>query len=287
MAIVQRLGYVSMGTRDLDEAVRLYSRVGRLAETERIGDTAFMTANRDHHWLRLHKAETEGVSRVGWDVGGPEGLAAACKVLDEWGLPYEEGKDPKNERVEHRVRFKDPGGMDIELFYGMYQRASSPDMHGIKISKLLHAGWASPNFYETLRFWREGMGFKLSDRVEEAAWFMHCGDRYHHGLLLQQMPVDKPVFGHLCFLVDSLDDLMRIRNHGLKSGAKLSRDILRHAPSGSVGVYFVDAARRHDFEFCYDHAQLPDDHQARILPATPEIGDIWRNDLPDPVTFVH
>ncbi|MGE3303866.1 MAG: VOC family protein, partial [Hyphomonadaceae bacterium] len=280
MAIVQRLGYVAMGAKDFEGTLELYSRVGRMSETERIGDTAFMTAGVDHHWLRIEKSDTDAVTRVGWDVGTPERLAQAMEVLDKWNLPYEEKKDPKNERVEHRIRFKDPGGMQNELFYGMYRRAAPPDMHGVKIKKLLHAGWATPNFYESLRFWREGMGFKLSDRVEEMAWFMHCGDMYHHGLLLQQMKVDRPTFGHLCFLVESLDDIMRIRNHGLRNGAKLSRDLLRHAPSGSVGIYFVDEARRHDFEYCYDHAQLPEDHVPRTLRATFEIGNVWMNELP-------
>ena len=173
--------------------------------------------------------------------------------------------------------------MNVELFYGMYQRATPPDLYGLQIKKLLHAGWATPNFHESLRFWQEGMGFRLSDRIEELAFFMHCDDRYHHGLLLMQTGVTKVQFGHLCFLVDSLDDVMRIRNNGLKLGAKVARDIMRHGPSGSVAVYFVDPKRHLDFEYCYDHMQCPDDHQPRVLRATQETADVWKADLPEPL----
>ena len=254
-----------------------------MTETERLGDTVFMTAGIDHHWLRIHKADVDSVTRVGWDVGTPERLAEACEVLNQWGLPFEEKRDPRNERVEHRVRFRDPGGMDVELFYGMYQRAAAPENHGINIRKLLHAGWATPNFQESLRFWREGMGFKLSDRIEETAWFMHCDDKYHHGLLLMNVGVDEAKFGHLCFLVDSLDDVMRLRDNGLKAGGKIAMDMMRHAPSGSVGVYFRDEARQHDFEYCFDHRQVADDHEPRTLRGVPETGNMWITHLPDPV----
>ena len=284
--IVERLGYMSLGVKNLEEAVTLYSRIGRLEETERRGRTAFMTAGVDHHWLRLEEGEADGVNRVAYEVDGPEALEAARDVLRQWNIDYDERKDPLNERVAHRLRFADPGGMPIELFYGMTQRPNEWSGQGIRIKKLLHAGWATPNIEEVARFYQEGLGFKLSDQIEDQALFLRAGDRYHHSLVLLGMNVDKARFGHFCFLVDTLDDVMRIRTNALRHGGKISMDLMRHGPSGSAAVYFRDAARMLDFEYCFDHAQIDDaTHRPRILQNTPEAGNVWERQLTDPITF--
>ncbi|MDP3172992.1 MAG: VOC family protein [Phenylobacterium sp.] len=283
MAIVEKLGYVTLGVNDLDKATEFYTRVGRLAEVERTDRTVFLTAGRDHHWLRLEKADVEGVQRVGYDVGSHENLLKAIEVLKAWNIPYDDRVRPNEDRVEHSIVFNDPGGMNIDLFYGMQQLAAAPDNHGVNIKKILHAGWNSPNFEETVRFWIDGLGFKISDQIEDASYFMRCGDRFHHSLLLIAGKGDKPQFNHLAFLVDSIDDVMLVRNNGLRAGATLRSDVLKHTPSGSIAVYFRDAPRGFDFEYCFEHAQLDDDHVPRRLNMKEGISDIWQAELPDPV----
>ncbi|MDP3491676.1 MAG: VOC family protein [Hyphomonadaceae bacterium] len=282
MAIVQRLGFITIGAKDLDEAAGLYSKVGRMVETGRDGSTAFLTGGTDHHWMRIEQSDIEEVKRVGYDVGNAKNMADAIQLLKDWKLAYEEVALPNGEYVQHRVRFTDPGGMSVDLFYGMDQLAKAPDNDGINIKKFLHAGWRSPNFDETFKFWTEGLGFKVSDQIEQNAFFMRCDDRYHHSLLLIRTNALTPEFGHICTLVDGIDDVMRIRNNGLKAGAKLRSDVMKHVPSGSVAVYFTDEKRKFDFEYCFEHAQLPDDHQHRVLPMKEAVGDVWQAEVRDP-----
>ncbi|MGE3866140.1 MAG: VOC family protein [Hyphomonadaceae bacterium] len=283
MAIIEQLGYVAIGVKDLDEAVDLYTHAGRMVEVERHGNTAFLTAGKEHHWLRLEQGDKDEQLRVGYDTGTLQNLRAAIEVLKKWKLPYEEVEKPNGEHVAHRVRFKDPGGMTVDLFYGMEQLPAAPNNHGVNIKKILHAGWRTPNTDETFKFWSEGLGFKVSDQIESGSWFMRCGDRYHHSLLLIRGQSDRPEFHHLCFLVDNIDDVMRIRNNGLRYGATLAKDVLKHTPSGSISVYFQDKVRNLEFEYCFDHAQLEDDHKPRVLSFQAGIGDLWKAELPDAV----
>jgi len=91
-------------------------------------------------------------------------------------------------------------------------------------------------------------------------------------------------FNHFCIQVGSLDDIMRARNNALRWGVELRDDLLRHAPSGSIGVYLKDKARGFAVEFCVGHPQLDNDtHRARILPAAAETRDVWLAPLSNPL----
>jgi hypothetical protein len=82
----------------------------------------------------------------------------------------------------------------------------------------------------------------------------------------------------MCILVPTLDDLMRARANVLALNIPLRNDLLRHAPSGSMGIYLRDEANNFVIEFCTEHGQITaDDHRPRVLPAVPETLDTWRS----------
>lgn len=279
MTCVKQLGYLAIGVKDLDDAVRYYSRIVRLDQTERLGRTAFMTGGREHHWLRLEEGTADGLKRIGYEVETEADLLAIRDRLQARNVAFTEGGDAKRERVQRWLRFADPGGMDIELYCGMYERGTAPVGAGIQFNKFLHAGWETPHWDETVAFYREVLGFEVSDWIGDTVGFLRAADRYHHSLVLIRSP--RKQFNHFCIDVASIDDVMRFRNNALKCGVELRDDLLRHAPSGSIGVYIKDAARGFAVEYCTGHPQLGDEHKPRLLPMTPETADIWRSPLPE------
>lgn len=281
MDVIARLGYLVIGTDDLAEAVDYYARFVRLDLTEQVGRTAFMTGGTEHHWVRIEEGNGQGLKRVGYEVVDGEAFEEIRRRLDKQGVAYQEGGDHRVDRVQHWLRFLDPGGSEVEVFEGMYERGVAPDHNGVTLEKFLHAGWAGPNFEQTVDFYQHTLGFKPSDWVEDRAGFFRCADRFHHSLVI--LRGDRPAFNHFCIQVASLDDVMRFRNNALRGGVPLRDDILRHAPSGSMSVYIKDVARGFAVEYCVNHPQLDDSHRARILPATPESRDVWQAPLPDRV----
>jgi 2,3-dihydroxy-p-cumate/2,3-dihydroxybenzoate 3,4-dioxygenase len=253
--------------------------VVRLDVTETIGSTAFMTGGLEHHWLRLEEGNGQGVKCIGYEATSEESFPAIRAGLQEWGIPFEEGGNPDTDRVSHWLRFTDPGGTAIELYSGMYERGVAPVNAGVIMQKFLHGGWETANFDDALRFHRSVLGFKPSDFIADKVAFLRAGDRFHHSLVL--IRAQRPEFNHFCIQVESIDDVMRFRNNAVRLGVPLRDDLLRHAPSGSIGVYAKDKARGFAVEFCTGHPQLDDaTHQARILPMAPETIDIWRSPLP-------
>jgi catechol 2,3-dioxygenase-like lactoylglutathione lyase family enzyme len=205
--------------------------------------------------------------------------------LTSLNVPYTEGGDPTNDRVQRWLRFCDPGGFDIELYTGMWERGVAPVNNGVTIEKFLHAGWEVPRWDETTAFYQQVLGFKASDWIGNKVGFFRAGDRFHHSLVLIRS--DRPAFNHFCIQVESIDDVMRFRNNAVRGGVKLRDDLLRHAPSGSIGVYMHDEARGFAVEFCIGHPQIDDaTHHARVLPMAPETKDIWLSPLPNGAVVV-
>ena len=278
--IVHKFGYLAIGVSDLAEAAEFYSRFARLDLTEVVGSTAFMTGGREHHWVRLEEGNGQGVKRIGYEVSSEESFGRVRAELKTWNIEFVEGGNPAADRVSHWLRFTDPGGTDIELYSGMYERGVAPVNTGVKMEKFLHGGWETAQFDKTTRFYQEVLGFKPSDWIADKVAFLRAGDRYHHSLVL--LRGQRSAFNHFCVQVESIDDVMRFRNNALRHGVKLRDDLLRHAPSGSIGVYMQDEARGFAVEFCTGHPQVDDaTHKARILPMAPETADIWLSPLPD------
>lgn len=278
--IVNRFGYLSVGVNNLDEGCEFYSRFVRLEQTERVGDTAFMTGGLEHHWIRLEEGSGQGLKRIGYEVTDENSFALARTRLREWGIEFTEGGDPKKDRVARWLRFVDPGGFEIELFSGMWERGVAPVNSGVTLEKFLHAGWEVTNWDTTTRFYQEVLGFKASDWIGDMAGFFRAGDRYHHSLVL--IRAQQPSFNHFCIQVESIDDVMRFRHNAARHGVEIRDDILRHAPSGSIGVYIKDAARGFAIEYCVGHPRVDDaTHTPRTLPLAPETVDVWRAPLPE------
>jgi catechol 2,3-dioxygenase-like lactoylglutathione lyase family enzyme len=280
MVAVSRLGYLTIGVHNLDEALEYYTRFVRLDVTSRVGSTAFLTGGLEHHWIRLDEGPTEGMKQVSYVVDSEADLIEIRGRLVTAGIAVDEGGDIHRDRVQRWLRFVDPGGMNVEVFVGMVERGVAPANPGITMTKFLHAAWASANFDETTAFYQEVLGFKASDWVETRAGFFRAADRYHHSLVL--IRAERALFNHFCIQVDSLDDIMRARHNALSAGVKLRDDLLRHAPSGSIGIYMKDEARKFAVEFCIGHPIIDDaTHHPRVLPSVPETMNVWTAPLPN------
>lgn len=281
MDVVSTLGYLTLGVRDMDEGIDYYRRIARLDLTRRQGTTAFLTGGTEHHWVRLEESAQAGAIRIAYEVASEDALVGVAKKLSERGMTYAEGGDLATDGVNRWLRFNDPGGMEIELYLTMQSRGVAPLGSGLDMQKFLHGGFAVPNYDETLKFYREVLGFKISDQIGQMVTFLRCGDRYHHSLVLIRSVDPTPRFDHFCVQVATLDDVMRFRSNAVRNNVELRGDLLRHAPSGSIGVYVEDRARAIAVEFCYAHPQIDDaTHKARILPLAADTVDVWQTALP-------
>jgi 2,3-dihydroxy-p-cumate/2,3-dihydroxybenzoate 3,4-dioxygenase len=280
------LGYVTLEVADLDAAVDFYARAIRLDVTERRPDVVFMGGGKEHHWLRLEKSTTPGISRVAYRAVDDAALEAIKADLDMRSIAYVTGGNFGLDRVDKWMRFTSPGGVPWELFTQMAELPTAVASNGVKMETLLHTLFVVPNFDEELVFCEEVLGFKISDMIENSIVFLRCGDGYHHSFGFARGPAMRPKakFAHFCILVPTLDDVMLYRHNAKELGLTLEQDILKHPTSGSVGVYVKEPWHDFAIEFCVGHMRITDDsdYHWRNVSMGPGAIDIWKEPLPPP-----
>ena len=76
----------------------------------------------------------------------------------------------------------------------------------VRPRRLSHVVLGSPDVDATHRFFTEGLGFKVSDRISGVGAFLRCSTD-HHNLLVQGAPV--PFLHHTAWMVDDVDEVGR------------------------------------------------------------------------------
>lgn len=273
----ERLGYVVMGVPDVQESTNFYTRVGQMTLHDQAGGTAFLGGGYDHHWLRLEQNDHQrGLMRVGFQLAGNESLDNVANRLTERGIKHEEFGDLEGDKIDRGIRFTDPDGVQVDVYTDMLSRGVKPAQELVHMDTMLHAVWFSNDPVKAHDFYADVLGFRASDWIKRNAVFMRSGNNYHHSLgIFRSSPERSATMDHFCILVDSIDDVMRARNVAMRNGAKLQKDVLRHAASGSISVYVADPMAGISFEFCVEHDIVDDDHRPRILESTPISRDVW------------
>ncbi|WP_426243026.1 VOC family protein [Nocardioides sp. LHG3406-4] len=270
-----RFGYVILEVPDPAETARLLDRYFHLKVEDSAGGGKVVRGGTDHHWVQLERGTTKRLRRLAFEMASPHDLEVAAKRLSDAGVEIETGTD-REHHVGDYVRFRDPDDNPIELYIAMTQMPVPVPPRLVQVRTMLHAFVTVPDIKRSYDFYSRVLGFRASDWVEQSAVFMHLANGFHHSFAMMQAPGPSQV-DHLCFLTESLDDVMRIRARSMVDQVDSRADVKRHAPSGSISYYVTDTTSDLVLEACWDHMTIADSqtHQARVLPKRPESGNVW------------
>jgi catechol-2,3-dioxygenase len=276
--LAHRLGYVVLQVDDIDVATEMFVSQVQLQVNEKTDEAVYLGSGHEHHWVVLRSDEgvPRGLRTMGFELDDAVSFEQAEAVLDEAGVPYERSTSPvARDRVGEMLRSTDPDGTTIELFRGMLAAPWPSAPKWVQLERILHTAVSVGDLKKSLHFYTAVLGLRESDWIEETSVFLHATDRYHHSLVLQARP-GPPRVDHLCFQTETFDDVMRARAIVQRSGYELRDDLLKHAPSGSIGFYFHGVPEGLGIEFCHGHAIVEPGHKpgrfARVLQAK----DVWQ-----------
>jgi len=279
MALVHGHGFVTLGTPDLDKSVEFYRTVCRLEVRERRDDEVFLTGNERHHWLRLVRRETPGLVRLGYQATDRDGIDEITRRLDAAGIAVSKGGNLADDAVHGGIRFRDPFGVEIEIYEEMVQAANSPVPGDVGFTDLLHAVVFVADVEQARDFYVNTLDMRRSDQIEQLVVFLRAGNRYHHSIGLARGESGR--LDHFAILVRDIDVVMRLRLHAIRLGV-LGDDVVRHTASGSISVYLRDDDLGSGIEFCTGHQVIDDDtFNGRLLKASPSTVNAWNVPYPD------
>lgn len=228
--------YARLGCPDLEAMVSFATRILGLELYQQGDDWAFLRADDRTHNLCFFKGQLEDEA-VGFEVSSEQVLDDLTRSLRERGVKVARGSEAacRARRVNAYLAFTDPSGVNVELCVGAERTGVRYfPSRDAGITEFGHFGLHASRPQESLSFWQEALGVRLSDAIGSAA-LLRLND-IHHKIAL--FPSSKSGIQHINFQVKSIDDVMRSWYFLQAQGVPIVFGPGRHPTSTAMFVYF-------------------------------------------------
>jgi catechol 2,3-dioxygenase-like lactoylglutathione lyase family enzyme len=229
---------VELGVTDLTRSVGFYNHVWGLEPVASEGGTVHLRANgAEHHIVTLSerpKAGMLGVHLAADDRAAVDALHAQAKAA---GVTVTSAPAdlPRSAGGGYGFQFRTPEGHVLNI-------ASDVASHGTVVNdrskpiKLSHVVLNSAKIGDELDFFRDTLGFKLSDSTQYMEFIRCCAD--HHSIAYARG--NGPSLNHMAYEVGDIDGLMRGAGRMKQNGFNIEWGVGRHGPGNNVFSYFVE-----------------------------------------------
>ena len=242
---IQALGYRGFGTDRLEDWTDFATGwLGMQAVDRGAGVRAFRMDDRKQR-LVLDRAMPEGERYFGWEVAGAAALDTLAARLENAGVAvrHEPTSLADQRFVRGLISFADPAGNRLEAFHGA-QVADEQFRPGRSISGFRtgplgmgHAVLMVPSTEKALPFYRDILGFRISDYIRQpiTAYFLHVNPR-HHSIALFEGP--RSGMHHFMVELFSFDDVGQGYDIALGDKQRIAATLGRH-PNDLVTSFYV------------------------------------------------
>ncbi|GAA4017936.1 VOC family protein [Actimicrobium antarcticum] len=255
MTSVTRLGYIGLNVTDIAAWEPILIQVlGFEPRPQQPGEALQLRMDDRHHRFTLYPAESNSFAYVGWEVDTRDDFFALYDKLTKNQVPVVKGtSEEKRERaVMELMRFPNPDGAVQEIFFGGVEDNQpfrpSRAISGYRTGEqgLGHILFAAADAELTVNFYREQLGFRLSDYIhwdDAQATFMHCNPRHH------SLAITNPCFGtgpgelnHFMVQANSIDDVGRGYDLVQQLGIPLILTLGKHTNDKMTSFYMITPA---------------------------------------------
>ena len=253
MASVTQLGYLGLGVSDVDEWERFATQTLGLEANGRDEDgSLFLRMDEYHHRFILHPAGGDDVAYVGWQVTDEHELREVSQQLKAAGTTVQQGtqEEAQQRRVVGLIKFADPSGIPIEVFYGPPVSFERPFNSPLPISGfetgtmgLGHIVLGVDDLDRSVSFYRDVLGMRISDFIRfgqvagsgRSMAFFHCNPR-HHSLAMMPSRSEKRLH-HFMLQVKDLNDVGAVYDMCQEQDVPVVRGLGRHTNDHMVSFY--------------------------------------------------
>jgi 3,4-dihydroxy-9,10-secoandrosta-1,3,5(10)-triene-9,17-dione 4,5-dioxygenase len=267
---VVALGYIAIASPQLD---RWRSFGAEVLGAQPVSDDGELRLRLDDRPYRVvvAPAERDHLRCVGWEVRDAQALARLETALAAAGVDFQRASAAEAfwRRVGGLVRLEDPSGNRLELFHSPL-RANTRFVSPVGVGEFVtgdlgmgHVVLPAPAYDETVAFYTDLLGFRLTDRMRLGAdrdgaggmrlQFYHCNPR-HHSLALMEAPHPAGLV-HVMIEVRTLDEVGFALDRCQRAGVPLSATLGRHTNDEMVSFY-MKSPSGFDVEFGYGGIRL-------------------------------
>jgi len=233
MIQAQRLAHATIETPDLARAIDYYVGVNGLVEVFRDATSAHLATKLGQLAVSLVKGPESACARMSFEVAPGTDMASAAKALAAHGAKAELRGDPFP-GTPQSLSFLDPAGVAIDLFSQWSFVAPNQNVAGIGPLKVGHVAFFVPDLQKQIAFYKDALGFRISDWIGDLFVFMRCNPDHHSVNFFQGGPT------RLHHLALELKDFLHV-NQACETLSMhripLGWGPLRHGPGHNVAAY--------------------------------------------------
>jgi 2,3-dihydroxybiphenyl 1,2-dioxygenase len=255
MASVSQLGYIGIGASDVKAWHNLATYV--LGMQVIPGDeksTSYLRMDEYHHRVELRPTGNDDLEFAGWEVPDQTTLHRVAQQLEHGGVKVTAGTrdEADGRRVIDLIHCVDPSDVRTEIFCG---RPIDPKpfhagrpISGFKTGEmgLGHMVLCTPSLNESLRFYRDLLGFRVTDFTEVRfpggdlrLAFLHCNPRHHSVAFMEAKSAPKRI-NHFMLECNSLLDVGIGRDLCTQRGVPIGIDLGCHMNDRMVSFYLAN-----------------------------------------------
>lgn len=272
---VMRPGHVQIRVLDMDAAVKHYTELLGLIETDRDDQgRVYLKAwtEVDKFSVVLRPAEEPGMDFMAFKVVDDASLQQLERDLNDYGVEVEHLPAGELKDCGRRIRFVSPSGHSFELYaekkylgkWGLSEvnpEAWPRGLKGMKAVRFDHCLLYGPELKATYDLFVDVLGFYLAEQVLEPdgnriAQFLTLSTKAHDVAFIQHE--EKGKFHHASFFLETWEDILRAAD--LISMTDTSIDIgpTRHGLTHGKTIYFFDSSGNRNEVFCGGDYTYPD-----------------------------
>jgi catechol-2,3-dioxygenase len=274
MVQVTRLAHVGLQAKSLSTQAEFYNDRWGLERVDEFGRDMFFRADGpDHHVLTLSEGDSSGLHHIALQAPSLDEIDRAHEALLARGVeivvPPTQELEPG---VKRALRFKDPDGFLIELVAGV-ESISDPYKHqDVKPTALNHVVLNVKDQAASEDFYREALGFKLTDRFVGGLSFWACNAN-HHSLAFGQARDGNPSFHHAAFEMRDWEEWIKAVFFAGERGIPRAWGPGRHLFGNNLFSYYKDP-EGNTVEYTAEVEQITDpNREPRVMEPYP---DQWR-----------
>lgn len=255
MVKIQALGYVVAESTDVSKWQAYGEQVLGMATAPAANGGLYLKMDEQEFRIAVVPGHHDRYYASGWDVDSERTFDHAVAELRKTGVEVVEATEQvRNERKAQKlVSFFDPSGNRHELrlgYTGKTAAFTSPiGVKGFKTGAqgMGHTVLPSLQFDASLKFFRETLGFGLSDvfnfkPAPEAPvmriYFLHAASGRHHSLALAEMPSPSGCV-HVMVEVNEKDEVDRAEKRREQHGVKLMATLGQHENDKMTSFYMM------------------------------------------------
>ncbi|MFF0814664.1 VOC family protein [Rhodococcus sp. NPDC003318] len=260
---VHSLGYVRLNSSDIDAWRRFGEEFAGLMRVDG-ADPDSLYFRMDHYPARLvvTPAEESSCGAVGFEVMNRRELDQLVRAVTAEGIEVSAGsaEECKERRVTGFVRFADPGGNPVELFYGPI--LDHVPVRTPLVSKFVtgdmglgHVIVTAEDVEKTFDFYNRILGF-VERNTAGPTYFMGCNAR-HHSFGIAPRPGPGRLV-HLMVEAATLDDVGLALDRAYNMELPMMHTLGKHTNDKMVSFY-VYSPDTYAFEFGWDGLQVTEE----------------------------